>query len=167
MPHSKIEKNSLGSEIRELRLMGMSYSRIAEEMKEKYGVEMSHMAISRYFNKIDNEHISTHTKPNSNDLAISKLYDSNISDVRRLKEELTNLSNTIKLEKNPQALKRLSEETISKFHNELLTITERTQVLISLMRAHERNMREFLIGVSNCLCSDCTGVLIDHLNKHE
>lgn len=169
---SEIEEHNLDTIIRELRLQGYTYREIRDTIKDQYDISLSAMQLTRFFKKTEGRILHD---TDTNDIVISQVYNANQKELKEFYRSLNFIFNDIEKQLDNSSIKPLQRKHIKESLREHkkdirkygLTLMERMQVLISTLRAKDKQTRRSLIEMSNLMCEQCRDKVVNLILETE
>ena len=170
-PRSIIEKNGLGGLVQEMIARGSSYNEIVEVIKERRGITLSRMNISRYLTTIKDQRIS----PQQCRSKLKDLRKESISNTNILLSEFDNLSKDIQgivdRSKIPMDDRLyITSELNSRLKTLKEELIEGKVILMQTYEAIETNTKainDFLTSWSGELCPECRKAVSQSVKDYE
>jgi len=166
-----IDKHNLGGLVRELIAKGYSFTQIVELIKEKRGITLNRMNISRYMKNITDKRISPQQVRNR----LGELRQESITNTNTLLSEFDNLSKDIKgiVERSkipPDDRLFITSELNSRLKTlkeELIDSKVMQMQVFEAIEVNSKAINDFLVGWSNKLCPDCRKAVAQSVKDYE
>jgi hypothetical protein len=170
-PRSIIEKNGLGSLVQEMVARGLSYNEIVEVIKERRGITLNRMNISRYLTTIKDRKIT----PQQCRSKLKELRKDSITNTNTLLSEFDNLSKDIQgiIERSRIPVDDrlyITSELNSRLKNIKEELIESKVILMQTYEAIEVNTKainDFLVSWSSELCPECRRAVSKSIKEYE